>query len=85
MRVLAARDRIEPGMIEPYAIATVRNLMATMWRREDREQRNRHRAHDPTEPERAEESVVATEEQSPSPRRWVGSRSGSGRFCSRTR
>ena len=29
VRVLAARDRIEPGMVEPYAIATVRNLMAT--------------------------------------------------------
>ena len=55
MRVLAARDRIEPGMVEPYAIATVRNVMATMWRREDREQRNRHRAHDPSEPERADE------------------------------
>ena len=64
LRVLAARDRIEPGMIEPYAIATVRNVMATMWRQEDRAVRNRHRAHDPTEPERAEELVVASEEQS---------------------
>ena len=53
VRVLAARDRIEPGMVEPYAIATVRNVMATMWREQDREQRNRHRAHDPSEPEQA--------------------------------
>ena len=29
VRVLAARDRIEPGMLEPYAIATARNLVAT--------------------------------------------------------
>ena len=63
VRVLAARDRIEPGMVEPYAIATVRNVMATMWRREDREQRNQHRAHDPGEPERADEVVVASEER----------------------
>ena len=63
VRVLAARDRIEPGMVEPYAIATVRNVMATMWRQQDREQRNRHRVHDPSEPEQAAERVVATEEQ----------------------
>ena len=63
-RVLAARDRIEPGMLEPYAITTVRNLVATMWRRDDREVRNRHRLHDPNQPDGLEESVVATEEQS---------------------
>ena len=63
-RVLAAKDRIEPGMIEPYAITTARNLVATMWRSDDREQRNRHRLHDPNEPHDIEESVVATEEQS---------------------
>lgn len=63
VRVLAARDRIEPGMVEAYAIATVRNVVATMWRQQDREQRNRHRSHDPTEPERADETVVASEEQ----------------------
>ena len=64
LRVLAAEDRIEPGMIEPYAIATVRNVMATMWRDEDRAARNKHRIHDPREPEDAEEVLVATEEQS---------------------
>lgn len=64
LRVLAAEDRIEPGMIEPYAIATVRNVVATMWRNDDRDARNRHRIHDPSEPEEAEEVVVASEEQS---------------------
>jgi serine/threonine-protein kinase RsbT len=64
VRVLAAEERIEPGMIEPYAIATVRNLMATMWRRDDRDARNRHRVHDPTEPDDVAEVVVASEEQS---------------------
>ena len=64
VRVLEAEDRIDPGMIEPYAIATVRNVVATMWRREDREARNRHRAHDPSQPDEAEQIVVASEEQS---------------------
>jgi RNA polymerase sigma factor (sigma-70 family) len=62
MRVLASRDRIEPGMMKPYAVRTVRNLIATHWREEDREQRNRHRAHDPGEPEQGEDLVVASEE-----------------------
>lgn len=64
LRVLAAQERIEPGMLEPYAIATVRNVMATMWRQDDRDSRNRHRAHDPSEPVDAESIVVASEEQS---------------------
>lgn len=64
VRVLDARDRIEPGMVEPYAIATVRNLVASMWRQEDREQRNRHRAHDPGEPEQGEDMVIASEQSS---------------------
>lgn len=63
LRVLAAEDRIEPGMLEPYAIATVRNVIATMWRQDDRDARNQHRLHDPSEPEDAEHHVVATEEQ----------------------
>jgi RNA polymerase sigma factor (sigma-70 family) len=64
VRVLAARDRIEPGMLEPYAITTVRNVVATLWRQQDRSRRNQHRAHDPSEPEQAEDLVVASEEQS---------------------
>ena len=63
VRILDARDRIEPGMLEPYAIATVRNLVATMWRAKDRDERNRHRVLDPSEPERADQSVVADEER----------------------
>jgi hypothetical protein len=30
--VLAASARIEPGMLEPYAIVTARNVIASMWR-----------------------------------------------------
>lgn len=64
VRVLEAEDRIEPGMIEPYAIATARNVMANMWRRKDSESRNRHRALDTSVPDEAEDVVVASEEQS---------------------
>lgn len=64
LRVLSAQDRIEPGMLEPYAITTVRNVMATMWRAKERDARNQHRMHDPSEPDDAEEVVVASEEQS---------------------
>lgn len=62
VRVLAAHDRIEPGMVEAYAIATVRNLMASMWRQQDRELRNQHRTHDPGAPEQGEDLVIASEE-----------------------
>lgn len=64
LRVLTAEDRIQPGMLEPYAITTVRNVMATMWRKGDREARNQHRLHDPSEPDDAEDLLVASEEQS---------------------
>jgi RNA polymerase sigma factor (sigma-70 family) len=64
VRVLAAKDRIEPGMLEPYAITTVRNLVATMWRRDDRELRNRHRLHEPEDSDDVERAIVSTEEQS---------------------
>jgi serine/threonine-protein kinase RsbT len=63
VRVLEAEDRIEPGMVEPYAIATARNVVASMWRRSDTDSRNQHRAHDPSQPEEAEVLVVASEEQ----------------------
>ena len=42
VRVLAALPRIEPGLLEPYAIVTARNVIATMWRDDDRRQRNQH-------------------------------------------
>lgn len=61
-RVLAARERVEPGMLEAYAVATARNVVASMWRQDDRAARNRHRLHDPSEPDAAEDLVVASEE-----------------------
>src|SRR5690606_2790475 len=61
-RVLAARDRIEPRMLEPYAIATARNVVASMWREGDRAARNVHRLFDPSEPASAVEGMIGSEQ-----------------------
>lgn len=42
-RVLAAADRIGPGMLEPYAIRVARNLVANTWREGQRLRRVAHR------------------------------------------
>jgi RNA polymerase sigma factor (sigma-70 family) len=43
VKVLAAANRIEPGMLEPYAITTARHLIISMWRSQDTQRRNQHR------------------------------------------
>lgn len=63
VRVLAALPRIEPGMLEPYAIVTARNVVATMWRNDARQERNKHRLVDERPPDRPDEHIVAVEEQ----------------------
>ena len=63
-RVLSASSTIEPGMLEPYAIVTARNVVASMWRDVDRRRRNQHRAIDLTTPELPDARVVLDEEQS---------------------
>src|SRR4029079_18584537 len=64
VRVLAAAERIEPGMLEPYAIVTARNVIATMWRDDDRDKRNRHGVVDLRQPAALDEQLLASEEQS---------------------
>jgi len=39
VRVLAAAGRVEPAMLEPYAIVTARNLVASRWKEQDRHRR----------------------------------------------
>lgn len=63
-RVLAAAPSVDPGMLEPYAIATAKNLVASMWRDDDRKRRNRHRAADLRVPESPEEQALLVEERS---------------------
>jgi RNA polymerase sigma factor (sigma-70 family) len=64
VRVLAASARIAAGMLEPYAIVTARNVITSMWRTDDRRQRNQHRVVDLRQPGVPEEQLLATEEQS---------------------
>jgi serine/threonine-protein kinase RsbT len=61
-RVLEAQDRIADGMIEPYAISTARNLVATMWRDGDRRRRRQHLLQDVDVPPAPEERVIADED-----------------------
>jgi serine/threonine-protein kinase RsbT len=62
-RVLAAAARVEPGMLEPYAIVTARNVVASMWREQDRQRRHQHRVIDLRPPEAPDEDVLAREDR----------------------
>ena len=64
VRVLAAAGRVEPGMLEPYAIVTARNVVASLWREQDRHRRNRHRIVDLEVAECPDDDLVAQEEKS---------------------
>ncbi|WP_448624155.1 sigma-70 family RNA polymerase sigma factor [Geodermatophilus sp. URMC 64] len=64
VRVLAATGRVEPGMLEPYAIVTARNVVASLWREQDRHRRNQHRVVDLRPPEVPDEGLLAQEEKS---------------------
>lgn len=64
VRVLAAADRVEPGMLEPYAIVTARNVVASMWKLEDRHRRNQHRVVDLRPVAAPDENLLAREERS---------------------
>ena len=43
VKVLAKKHRIAPGMLEPYAIVTARNVVRSFWVERDRHRRNQHR------------------------------------------
>ncbi|MGY1679619.1 sigma-70 family RNA polymerase sigma factor [Geodermatophilus sp. SYSU D01176] len=62
-RVLAAAGRVEPGMLEPYAIVTARNVVISMWRDRDRQRRHQHRVVDLRPPEAPDEDVLAREDR----------------------
>jgi serine/threonine-protein kinase RsbT len=62
-RVLAASARIEPGMLEPYAIVTARNVVASMWREQDRQRRHQHRVVDLRAPAAPDEGILAGEDR----------------------
>ena len=63
LKVLAAADRVEDGMLEPYAIATARNLVASMWKAQASERRNQHRALELAPDAAPDEGLIRDEEQ----------------------
>ena len=63
VRVLGAAQRVEPGMLEPYAIVTARHVVASMWKEQDRHRRNLHRVVDPRLPEMADAELLQSEER----------------------
>lgn len=63
-RVLAASPSVDPGLLESYAIVTAKNLVASMWRDDDRKRRNQHRAADLRVPDSPEAQALVGEERS---------------------
>lgn len=63
VRLLAAVERVEPGMIEPYAIVTARNLVASMWKEQERHRRNQHRIVDLNAPDSPDEGLLEQEDR----------------------
>ena len=62
-RVLVAAPRVEPGMLESYAIVTARNVVASLWREQDRHRRNQHRVVDLHTPELPDSELLASEDR----------------------
>jgi RNA polymerase sigma factor (sigma-70 family) len=62
-RVMAARQRLEPRTLTPYAVVTARNLTRSLATSEDRSRRHAHRLIDLREPVLPEEETVRREER----------------------
>jgi RNA polymerase sigma factor (sigma-70 family) len=63
VRVLGALGRVDPDMVEPYAIVTARNVIASMWQEKDRQRRNQHRVLDLRPSTAPDEDLLADEER----------------------
>src|SRR5215210_4492010 len=61
-RVMAARRRLEPRTLAPYAVVTARNLTRSMATSEDRSRRHAHRLIDLREPVLPEEEALLAHE-----------------------
>lgn len=62
-RVLSAAERVEPRMLEPYAIVTARNVIASLRRNQDRHRRNEHLVVDLASVEAPEDNLLRMEER----------------------
>lgn len=63
VKVLGAVDRVEPGMLEPYAIVTARNVVGSMWKQQDRQRRNQHRILDLADRQAPDEEILQAEDR----------------------
>jgi RNA polymerase sigma factor (sigma-70 family) len=61
-RVMAARRRLEPRTLAPYAVVTARNLTRSLATSEDRSRRHAHRLIDLREPVLPEQEALRREE-----------------------
>ena len=61
-RVMAARQRLEPRALAPYAVVTARNLTRSLATSEQRSRRHAHRLIDLREPVSPEEEALRREE-----------------------
>jgi RNA polymerase sigma factor (sigma-70 family) len=61
-RVMAARQRLEPRTLAPYAVVTARNLTRSLATSEDRSRRHAHRLIDLREPIHPEDAALRREE-----------------------
>ena len=61
-RVMAARQRLEPRTLAPYAVVTARNLIRSLATSQDRSRRHAHRLIDLREPVLPEEEALRREE-----------------------
>ena len=61
-RVMAARQRLEPRTLAPYAVVTARNLIRSQATSQDRSRRHAHRLIDLREPVLPEEEALRREE-----------------------
>jgi serine/threonine-protein kinase RsbT len=62
-RVMAARQRLEPRTLAPYAVVTARNLTRTLASSENRSRRHAHRLIDLRDPILPEEEALRREER----------------------
>ena len=58
VKVLAGRTASSPGMLEPYAIVTARNVVASLWIERDRQRRNQHRVLELARSSRPDEQLL---------------------------
>jgi RNA polymerase sigma factor (sigma-70 family) len=63
VKVMGGAPRVEPGMLEPYAIVTARNVVASMRKEQDRHRRNQHRVVDLTPAQAPDEDMLRREDE----------------------